>query len=117
MTAATLDELSEGRFILGLGPSGKNVIEGFHARKFDRPLTQVRDVIKIVRTLLSGGKLSEAGAELQEYRPFKLEMKATRPYIPIYVAALRPKAIESIGELADGWLPTFWPYDRLSEGR
>src|SRR3989440_11857130 len=89
MTAATLDELSEGRFILGLGPSGKNVIEGFHARKFDKPLTQVRDVIKIVRTLLSGGKLSEAGAELQEYRPFKLEMKATRPYIPIYVAALR----------------------------
>jgi alkanesulfonate monooxygenase SsuD/methylene tetrahydromethanopterin reductase-like flavin-dependent oxidoreductase (luciferase family) len=117
MTAATLDEMSEGRFVLGLGPSGKNVIEGFHARKFDKPLTQVRDVIKIVRTLLSGGKLSDAGAELQEYRPFKLEMKATRSYIPIYVAALRPKAIESIGELADGWLPTFWPYDRLSEGR
>ncbi len=44
-------------------------------------------------------------------------MKPARPTIPIYVAALRPKAIESIGELADGWIPTFWPYERLGEGR
>jgi alkanesulfonate monooxygenase SsuD/methylene tetrahydromethanopterin reductase-like flavin-dependent oxidoreductase (luciferase family) len=117
MTAATIDEISEGRFILGIGPSGKNVIEGFHGRKFDKPLTQVRDVIRVVRTLLAGGKLSDAHAELVEYRPFTLEMKPARPSIPIYVAALRPKAIESIGELADGWMPTFWPYDRLAEGR
>jgi alkanesulfonate monooxygenase SsuD/methylene tetrahydromethanopterin reductase-like flavin-dependent oxidoreductase (luciferase family) len=117
MTAATIDEISNGRFILGIGPSGKNVIEGFHARKFDKPLTQVRDVIRVVRTLLAGGKLDEAGAEMAQYRPFKLEMTPARKDIPIYVAALRPKAIESIGELADGWIPTFWPYDRLSEGR
>jgi alkanesulfonate monooxygenase SsuD/methylene tetrahydromethanopterin reductase-like flavin-dependent oxidoreductase (luciferase family) len=117
MTAATIDEISEGRFILGLGPSGKNVIEGFHGRKFDKPLTQVRDVIRVVRTLLAGGKLSDAHAELVEYRPFTLEMKPARASIPIYVAALRPKAIESIGELADGWIPTFWPYERLAEGR
>ena len=56
MTAATVDEISEGRFILGIGPSGKNVIEGFHGRKFDKPLTQVRDVIRVMRTLLAGGK-------------------------------------------------------------
>jgi alkanesulfonate monooxygenase SsuD/methylene tetrahydromethanopterin reductase-like flavin-dependent oxidoreductase (luciferase family) len=117
MTAATVDEISEGRFILGIGPSGKNVIEGFHGRKFDKPLTQVRDVIRVVRALLAGEKLSDAHAELIEYRPFKLEMKPARPSIPIYVAALRPKAIESIGELADGWIPTFWPYDRIAEGR
>jgi alkanesulfonate monooxygenase SsuD/methylene tetrahydromethanopterin reductase-like flavin-dependent oxidoreductase (luciferase family) len=117
MTAATIDEISEGRFILGIGPSGKNVIEGFHARKFDKPLTQVRDVIKVVRTLLAGGKLDEAGAELAQYRPFKLEMTPARKSIPIYVAALKPKAIESIGELADGWIPTFWPYERTSDGR
>ncbi len=117
MTAATIDEISEGRFILGIGPSGKNVIEGFHGRTFDKPLTQVRDVIRVVRTLLAGGKLSDAHAELTEYRPFKLEMRPARPDLPIYVAALRPKAIESIGELADGWIPTFWPYDRLAEGR
>jgi F420-dependent oxidoreductase-like protein len=117
MSAATLDEMSEGRFILGIGTSGKKVIEGFHGRPFDKPLTQTRDVIRVVRTLLAGGKLSEAGAENADYRPFTLEMKPTRPRIPIYVAALRQKAIESIGELADGWIPTFWPYDRLAEGR
>jgi alkanesulfonate monooxygenase SsuD/methylene tetrahydromethanopterin reductase-like flavin-dependent oxidoreductase (luciferase family) len=77
----------------------------------------VRDVIRVVRTLLSGGKLTDAHAERTEYRPFALEMRPLRPSIPIYVAALRPKAIESIGELADGWIPTFWPYDRLGEGR
>jgi alkanesulfonate monooxygenase SsuD/methylene tetrahydromethanopterin reductase-like flavin-dependent oxidoreductase (luciferase family) len=117
MTAATLDEISNGRFILGIGPSGKNVIEGFHGRKFDKPLTTVRDVIRVVRTLLAGGKLSDAKAETAEYRPFALEMKPLRKTIPIYVAALKPKAIESIGELADGWIPTFWPYDKLHEGR
>jgi alkanesulfonate monooxygenase SsuD/methylene tetrahydromethanopterin reductase-like flavin-dependent oxidoreductase (luciferase family) len=74
-------------------------------------------VVRAVRTLLSGGKLSDAGAELASYRPFRLEMKPVRADVPIYVAALKQKAIESIGECADGWMPTFWPYDRLAEGR
>ncbi len=117
MSAATLDEISEGRFMLGIGTSGKNVIEGLHGRPFEKPLTQVRDVIRVVRTLLAGNKLSDAGAENFEYRPFRLEMKPYRRTIPIYVAALKQKAIESIGELADGWIPTFWPYDKLAEGR
>ncbi|NUQ73152.1 MAG: LLM class flavin-dependent oxidoreductase [Polyangiaceae bacterium] len=117
MHAATLDEISEGRFVLGIGTSGKRVIEGFHGRPFDKPLTQVRDVIRVVRTLLAGGKLHQAGAELAEYRPFELAMKPVRPSVPIYVAALKQKAIESIGELADGWIPTFWPYDKLKVGR
>jgi F420-dependent oxidoreductase-like protein len=117
MSAATVDDISEGRLMLGIGTSGANVIEGFHGRKFDKPLTQTRDVIRVVRTLLAGGKLSDAGAENASYRPFTLEMKPARREIPIYVAALRQKAIESIGELADGWIPTFWPYEKLSEGR
>ena len=117
MSAATVDEISEGRLILGVGASGKNVIEGFHGRPFDKPLSQVRDVIRVTRALLAGQKLSDAGATLAQYRPFKLEMKPLRPTIPIYVAALRQKAIEQIGECADGWIPTFWPYERLAEGR
>jgi F420-dependent oxidoreductase-like protein len=117
MTAATVDEVSEGRLILGIGTSGKNVIEGFHGRPFEKPLTQVRDVIRVTRTLLSGGKLADAGAENAEYRHFRLAMTPLRKDIPIYVAALKQKAIESIGELADGWIPTFWPYDRLADGR
>lgn len=117
MTAATVDEISEGRLILGVGPSAPRVVEGFHGRPYVKPLTQVRDVIRVVRTLLAGGKLSDAGAENAEYRPFTLEMTPRRRDIPIYVAALRRKAIESIGELADGWLPTFWPYDKLADGQ
>lgn len=116
MSAATLDELSNGRFILGIGTSGKRVIEGFHGRPFDKPLTQVRDVIRVVRTLLAGKSLADSGAKLTPYRPFDLAMKPVRPNIPIYVAALKQNSITSIGEMADGWIPTFWPYQELQRG-
>lgn len=115
MTAATLDEISEGRFMLGIGPSGKRVIEGFHGREFEKPLTQVRDVIRVVKTLLAGGRLSDAGAKLHDYRSFTLEMPKRERHVPIYCAALKQQAITSIGELADGWIPTFWPFDEFEE--
>ena len=117
MHAATLDEISGGRFILGLGTSGKNVIEGLHGRPFVKPLTQTRDVIRVVRAMLDGTPLNEADTKLHDYRPFTLAMKPTRRRIPIYIAALKQKSITSIGEMADGWMPVFWPYDRLSDGR
>ena len=118
MHAATLDEISEGRFMMGLGTSGARVIEGFHAREFKKPLTQLRDVIRVVRTLLDGGKLTEAGAKFhKDYRPFSLAMPdLPRRRVPIYIAALKQKSITSIGEMADGWIPTFWPYDLLDRG-
>jgi alkanesulfonate monooxygenase SsuD/methylene tetrahydromethanopterin reductase-like flavin-dependent oxidoreductase (luciferase family) len=116
MNAATVDEISEGRLILGLGTSGQRVIEGFHAREFKKPLTQLRDVIRVTKTLLSGKRLNESGAKLHDYRPFELAMRPLRADVPIYVAALKQKSITSIGELADGWIPTFWPYTKLEQG-
>ena len=117
MSAATIDDMSEGRFVLGIGTSGKKVIEGFHGRPFEKPLTTVREVIRVTRTLLAGGKLTDGAPEGGLTRPFRLEMTPVRKEIPIYVAALKQKAIEQIGECADGWIPTFWPYDKMAEGR
>lgn len=116
MQAATLDELSEGRLILGLGTSGANVIEGFHGIPYKKPLTRLRQYIMAVQTLIRGEKLSDAGADLWEFRPFTLEMTPVRDRIPIYCACLNDNAIRMIGELADGWIPTFWPYDKMHLG-
>ena len=117
MQAATLDEISGGRFILGIGTSGKKVIEGFHGRPFQKPLTQIRDVIRVLRAMTERRPLSESGAKLTKYRPFVMDFEPVRSHIPVYVAALKERSIMSIGEMADGWMPIFWPYDRLDEGR
>ncbi|WP_428264398.1 LLM class flavin-dependent oxidoreductase [Haliangium sp.] len=116
MSAATVDEISEGRLILGIGTSGKRVIEGFHGCEFGKPLTRIRDVIRVVRTLLAGDRLSASGAKEHQYLPFMLAMTPARRRIPIYVAALKEKSIRSIGEMADGWIPTFWPYAQMQRG-
>lgn len=116
MSAATLDDISEGRAILGLGTSGKNVIENFHGVPYSKPLTRMRDTIKVIRTLLRGDRLTPELSSLFELRHFKLEMRPFRPHIPIYVASLQEKAVREIGQLADGWVPTFWPYRNLKDG-
>lgn len=115
MSAATLHEISHGRFILGIGTSGQRVVEGFHGRRFDKPLSQTREVMRIVRGLLRGESLEKLG-ELSPYRPFTLATKGSHYDVPIYVAALKQKAIESVGELADGWMPAFWPFAELHRG-
>jgi F420-dependent oxidoreductase-like protein len=117
MHAATLDEISGGRFILGLGTSGKKVVEGFHGVDYRKPLTRLSQYIRIVKTLLAGEPLDSAGADLWEFRHFKLEMTPARADLPVYCACLNDKAIRMVGELADGWMPTFWPWQQIGRGR
>jgi len=115
MSAATLDDLSEGRFRLGLGTSGAGVIEDLHGVKFSKPLTRLKETIQIVRLLLAGGAADFSG-ECFQLRRFKLGFKPLRSDLPIYVAALTPKSLSQVGELADGWLPTHWPRVQLRDG-
>ena len=115
MSAATLDEISEGRFRLGLGTSGAKVVENLHGVSFDKPLQRLRETISIVRTLLAGERLQFEG-ECFKVAGFKLGFTPVRPDIPIYIAALTPKSLQQLGEIADGWLPTYWPFDQLESG-
>jgi len=116
MSAATLDEISEGRVILGLGTSGKVVVENFHGVHYGKPLTRLRDTVRIMKTLWRGERLSPELSSLFDLRHFKLEMKPMRPDIPVYIASLQEKAIHEIGRVADGWVPTFWPYKHFKDG-
>jgi F420-dependent oxidoreductase-like protein len=116
MSAATLDDISEGRAILGLGTSGQTVVEHFHGAKYAKPLTRLLETIAVCRALWHGDRLTPSLSTLFEARHFRLEMTPRRPAIPIYVASLQPKAIRAIGGAADGWLPTFWPYRHLQDG-
>jgi F420-dependent oxidoreductase-like protein len=116
MSTATLDEISEGRAILGLGTSGKVVVENFHGMQYTKPLTRLRETVGILRALWRGERLSPEMSSLFDARHFKLEMKPVRASIPIYIASLQEKAVREIGRIADGWVPTFWPYKHLKDG-
>jgi F420-dependent oxidoreductase-like protein len=116
MSLATLDEISEGRAILGLGTSGKMVVENFHGVPYRKPLTRLVETIGIVRALLHGDRLTPELSTLFDARHFKLEMQPRRADVPIYVASLQEKAIREVGRVADGWVPTFWPYRHLKDG-
>jgi F420-dependent oxidoreductase-like protein len=109
--ALTLTHLSGGRFLLGLGPSGPQVIEGLHGVRFARPLTRVRETVDVVRRVLAGEKVAYAGETVRiplpggEGRPMRVSVGAI-PDIPLYLAALSPRLLELTGEVADGWLGT-----------
>lgn len=110
-TAITLSNLSGGRFLLGLGASGPQVIEGLHGVAFDRPLSRLRETVEIVRQAFEGGKISHSGRQFQiprpggEAKPMRLSTRPEHP-IPIYLATLSPAMLRLTGELADGWLGT-----------
>jgi F420-dependent oxidoreductase-like protein len=118
MTAMTLDALSGGRFRLGLGVSGPQVVEGWHGQPFGRPLRRTREHVDVVRAILRRDKPLEYHGE--EYRipytgpdatglgkPLKSILHG-RPDLPIYLAAIGPKNVALAAEIADGWIPVFF---------
>jgi F420-dependent oxidoreductase-like protein len=116
MTAATLDLLSDGRFLLGLGTSGPQVVEGWHGEPWGKPLGKTREYVEIVRAALRRELLEHHGEHYDIPladgtglgKPLKLMARPLRADIPIYIAAMRPKAVAQAAEIADGWLPIFW---------
>ncbi|HZO25697.1 MAG TPA: LLM class flavin-dependent oxidoreductase [Chloroflexota bacterium] len=111
----TLDEISGGRAIAGLGTSGKLVIEEFHGIPFEKPATRLRETILIMRTLFAGEPLRFDGEVFKFGRGFTLRFTPFRPNIPIYLASFRPAGMRLVAELADGWLPMMIPLERLTE--
>jgi len=111
MTAQSLDTVSKGRFLLGLGVSGPQVVEGLHGAAFAKPLSRLRECVEVLRVALAGEKLNYSGSHYLLPRPGG-EGKAIRlsqpprPELPIYLATLGPKSLEMTGELANGWLGT-----------
>jgi F420-dependent oxidoreductase-like protein len=107
-TAATLDLISGGRFILGLGTSGHQVVTGWHGMAFDRPLLRMRETIAIVRHVLRRDRLVYEGQVFHLDRGLKLLAHPVRATVPIYLATLTPGGLRLTGELADGWIPTLF---------
>ena len=123
MTAMTLDSLSSGRFRLGLGVSGPQVVEGWHGQPFGRPLARTREYVAIVRAILRREAPLEhrgdyyqvpyAGADATGLgKPLKSILHG-RPDLPIYLAAVGPRNVALAAEIADGWIPTFFSVRRM----
>src|SRR5437016_6837642 len=125
MTAATLDFMSNGRFLLGLGTSGPQVVEGWHGEPWGKPLGKTREYIEIVRAALRREVVEHSG---EHYRipydgpgatglgkPLKLMLRPLRPDVPIYLAALGPRNVALAAEIADGWLPIFVDPERFGD--
>ena len=123
-TAAGLDNVSQGRAIIGLGASGPQVIEGFHGVPYDKPLGRTKEIIELIRsglrreTLVHDGIFTLPLPEGQGTglgKPLKLLTKPERPGVPLYIAALGPKSVEGAAEYADGWLPFLFVPERAGQ--
>ncbi len=125
-TVATLDLLSGGRVLLGLGTSGPQVAEGWHGQAFGKPLGRTREYVSIVREILRREGLLEHHGEHYDIpysgpnatglgKPLKLIVHPLRPEIPIYLAAIGPRNVALAAEIADGWLPIFFSPERFAE--
>jgi F420-dependent oxidoreductase-like protein len=123
MTAATLDQLSDGRVVIGIGPSGPQVAEGWHGQRFAHQLARTREYVEILRKALARERLVYDGETYQLPLPdgpgkaLKLMIGTVQERIPIYVAAIGPKNTQLVGEIADGWLPMFFSPENVGESR
>ena len=125
MTAAGLDYVSDGRFRLGIGTSGPQVMEGFHGVPFDAPLGRTREVVEICREVWRREKVEYQGRHYQVPlpadrgtglgKPLKLINQPVRERIPIHIASLGPKNVELTAEIAEGWQPVFFLPERADE--
>ncbi|MGC2373184.1 MAG: LLM class F420-dependent oxidoreductase [Solirubrobacteraceae bacterium] len=123
MTAATIDQLSGGRMILGIGSSGPQVAEGWHGQRFAKQLQRTREYVEVVRKALARERLEYHGETLELPLPdgpgkaLKLTIAPVQEHIPIYLAAIGPKNTALAGEIAEGWIPTLFSPEHVSELR
>ena len=110
--AVTLDRMSEGRLLLGLGVSGRIVVEDWHGLPFHRPYQRLREYVEIIRQIVGGWRVQHEG-EVLRLGGHVLEVTPLRDRIPIYVGALGPKAVRLTGEIADGWIPVLNAPDEM----
>jgi alkanesulfonate monooxygenase SsuD/methylene tetrahydromethanopterin reductase-like flavin-dependent oxidoreductase (luciferase family) len=112
---ATLDIVSGGRMLLGLGTSGANVVEHFHGVPFGRGVRRLREYIDIINMLLAAQPLNYEGEIFRMRRGFTLRFQTLRPHIPILIASLNPASVRMTARHADGWLPIWMPVERLAD--
>jgi F420-dependent oxidoreductase-like protein len=123
MTAATLDQLSGGRMILGIGSSGPQVAEGWHGQRFGRQIQRTREYVAVVRKALARERVEFHGETLELPLPdgpgkaLKLTIAPVQERIPIYLAAIGPNNTRLAGEIADGWIPTLFSPEHVAEFR
>jgi F420-dependent oxidoreductase-like protein len=121
MTAATLDHLSNGRLILGIGSSGPQVAEGWHGQRFGKQLLRTREYVEVLRKALARERLEYEGEYYELPLPggpgkaLKLMIGPLQERIPIYIAAIGPKNTALTGEIADGWMPTLLSPEHIGE--
>ena len=123
MTAATIDQLSDGRMLLGIGTSGPQVAEGWHGQRFGRQLQRTREYIAVVRMALARERVVFKGETLELPLPdgpgkaLKLTIAPVQERMPIYLAAIGPKNTTLGAEIADGWIPTLFSPEHVGEFR
>ncbi len=120
MTAATIDQISNGRMILGIGSSGPQVSEGWHGVRFGKQLARTRDYVAVLRMVLARERLEYQGETLELPLPdgpgkaLKLTIGTVQQQIPIYIAAIGPKNTQLAGEIADGVIPTLFSPEHVA---